>query len=299
MYEDALNVHLDKVLPVLDSTKIRATFHVYGHQTGKYLIEPGGQFEREDLLGKNVTTLYAHPRDRETFLGKFKIDQLCNEDQVLEFFVKDTGIGIPLNRQNAIFNRFEQSDIEDLGAYEGAGLGLAISKSYVEMLGGDIWVESEQGRGASFYFSLPCSISGEETFGMRDDSSIRMAKREREKLKALIVEDDETSEKLLEILLKPCTREILKTKTGTDAVRLCLEYPDIDLILMDIRMNNMDGYEATRRIRDFNKRVVIIAQTSSGMVGDREKAMEAGCNDYISKPVNRKLLRDLIRKHCK
>jgi CheY-like chemotaxis protein len=94
-------------------------------------------------------------------------------------------------------------------------------------------------------------------------------------------------------------KDILKAGTGVEAVEVCRNNPDIDLILMDIRMPDMDGYEATRQIRQFNKDVVIIAQTAHGLMGDREKAIEAGCNDYLSKPVNRDKLLSLIQKYLK
>ena len=97
--------------------------------------------------------------------------------------------------------------------------------------------------------------------------------------------------------LQKISKEVLHAKTGVEAVEACRNNPDIDLVLMDIRMPDMDGYEATRQIRQFNKDVIIIAQTAYGFSGDREKAIEAGCNDYISKPINKTLLYELIKKH--
>jgi CheY-like chemotaxis protein len=117
------------------------------------------------------------------------------------------------------------------------------------------------------------------------------------KLKILIAEDDQTSEMLISIMVNTFGREILRVVTGTDAVESCRNNPDIDLILMDIQMPVMGGYEATRQIRGFNKNVVIIAQTAYGLSGDREKAIDAGCNDYISKPINKIDLLALIQKY--
>ena len=113
----------------------------------------------------------------------------------------------------------------------------------------------------------------------------------------MIAEDDQVSELLLEEELSTVGKEILVAKTGTDAVESCRKNPDIDLVLMDIRMPEISGYEATRKIREFNKKVVIIAQTAYGLSGDREKAIEAGCNDYISKPINIPELLALIQKY--
>ena len=218
------------------------------------------------------------------------------EGENLEFYVKDTGTGIPKERQQSIFERFIQADTEDKMAPEGAGLGLSITKAYLEMLGGKIWVESEEGIGSTFYFTLPYITEPiKETADQQLDASDKIDPAR--KLKILIGEDDETSELLLKEKLATIGKEVLIAKTGADAVESCRNNPDIDLILMDIRMPEMGGYEATRKIREFNKEVVIIAQTAYGLSGDREKAIEAGCNDYISKPIGIAELLALIQKY--
>ena len=216
-------------------------------------------------------------------------------DETLEFYVKDTGIGIPKDRQLAIFERFIQADIGNRRAYQGAGLGLSIAKAYVEMLGGKIWVESEEGIGSTFYFTLPYNVESEENKVV----PVQNEKNQIKDLKILIVEDDETSEKLISITVKKFSKEVIKARTGNEVIKICRTNPDIDLILMDIQMLDLNGYEATRQIRQFNKDVVIIAQTAFGLSGDREKAIEAGCNDYIAKPINKDELLSLIQKYFK
>ncbi len=219
-----------------------------------------------------------------------------NEAVELEFYVKDTGIGVQKDRQQAIFERFIQADIADKMAYQGAGLGLTISKAYVEMLGGKIWIESEKGLGSVFYFTLPYNNEPvAETIDRQHEPS---GKNETvRKLKILIAEDDEVSEMLLDETVIMFGREILKAKTGVEAVEACRSNPDIDLILMDIQMPEMGGYEATQQIREFNKEVIIIAQTAYGQTGDREKSIESGCNDYIAKPINKNELLTLIKEY--
>ncbi len=219
------------------------------------------------------------------------------KDKTLEFYVKDTGIGIPKDRQSAIFERFVQADITDKMARQGAGLGLSISKAYVEMLGGSIWVESEEGIGSTFYFTLPYNaepleknVVGKVVLAQDEGNQIK-------NLKILIAEDDDTSDILITINIDKFGKEILKARNGFEAVEVCRNNPDTDLILMDIQMPVMNGHEATRQIRKFNKDVVIIAQTAFGLSGDREKAIAAGCDDYISKPINRTELLELIQKH--
>jgi len=220
-----------------------------------------------------------------------------SEPVELEFFVKDTGIGIPKERQEAIFERFIQADIEDKSAWQGAGLGLAISKAYVEMLGGKIWLESVEGTGTTFYFTLPYTAelkAESDTTNVVLDEAVEPAVRN---LKILIAEDDEGSEMLISQEVKLFSKEILTARTGFEAVEICRKTPDIDLILMDIRMPVMDGYVATRQIREFNKDVIIFAQTAYALAGDREKAIDAGCNDYISKPIIKEQLWTLIHKY--
>ena len=217
-------------------------------------------------------------------------------DNNLEFYVKDTGIGIAPDKQEVIFERFIQADTPKEWARQGAGLGLSITKAYLEMLGGKIWVESHEGVGSTFYFTLPYNaVAAKETVVQKSIPSDKTDKVG--KLKILITEDDKVSEKLIDLSLKIFAKEILKAKNGVEAIEACQKYPDIDLVMMDSQMPGMGGYEATRQIRNFNKEVVIIAQTAYGLSGDREKAIEAGCNDYIAKPINKAELLLLIQKY--
>lgn len=215
------------------------------------------------------------------------------EDDYLQFFVKDTGIGIPLDRQKAVFDRFVQADIADKQAYQGAGLGLAITKAYVEMLGGNIWLESDGKTGSQFYFTLPLKNKNEEVLA---EETVSDHEFESANLKVLVVEDDYTSELLISIAIKDYCREILTASSGMEAVSMVKENPDIDVVLMDIKMPVMDGYQATLEIRKFNKEMIIIAQTAYALQGDEEKALSVGCNDYISKPIDKQLLLDKISR---
>ena len=224
-----------------------------------------------------------------------------NKGKEFEFYVKDTGIGIPKERQDAIFERFIQADIVDKMARQGAGLGLAISRAYVDMLGGKIWVESEEAKGSTFFFTLPCNLNSKEKINIptaiMDESEAKPIIPLISGLKVLIAEDDETSQMLISIELGKFSKEILKVATGIDAIEICRQHPDIDLVLMDIQMPGMNGYEATRKIREFNKDMIIIAQTAYALTGDKEKAIEAGCNNYISKPIKQTELMELIQTY--
>jgi PAS domain S-box-containing protein len=215
----------------------------------------------------------------------------------LEFYVKDTGVGIPKNLHQTIFERFRQGSNDLNRLYEGSGLGLSIAKSYVDMLGGKIWVESEVGKGSTFYFTIPYRSKGVENTEIKDVDSTELNKVQMKELKILIVEDDEVSYSLLKRTIQKIGKEVLHAITGVEAIEACRSNPDLDLVLMDIRMPIMDGNEATRQIRQFNKDVIIIAQTAYAFAGDSVKAIEAGCNDFITKPINMTSLFELIKKN--
>ncbi len=215
--------------------------------------------------------------------------------EFLEFYVRDTGPGIQDEHKEIIFERFRQENELLSREYEGAGLGLAISRAYVEMLGGKIWVESKIGQGSTFRFTIPyhkCN-NGEELIETITEDKILPDK----KWKVLIVDDDEASRILLSIMFKPLGGEIFLATSGHEAIRTFRHNPGINLILMDIRMKRMNGYDATRQIREFNKEVIIIAQTAFALPDDREKAIQAGCNNYISKPISRSSLVSLINHY--
>jgi hypothetical protein len=217
----------------------------------------------------------------------------------LQFYVKDTGIGIPKDRLEAIFERFIQADIADKMARQGAGLGLSISKAYVEMLKGKIWVESEEGIGSTFYFTLPGFTEPKEKATVKNGIQAVTEGTRVGNLKVLIAEDDEASNHLISIYVRKFGKKIINVQNGRDAVETCRDNPDINLILMDIQMPELNGYEATRQIRQFNTEVTIIALTAFALAGDRQKAIEAGCNDYISKPVKMFELVEIIQKYFK
>jgi PAS domain S-box-containing protein len=278
--------------PEVEAKGMKLSFRNY--LTAKEAIIKTDREKLYAILTNLVKNAIKYSKEGEIEIG-YKRVATQSIASLLQFYVKDTGIGIPKNRQEAIFERFIQADIADKMARQGAGLGLTITKSYIEMLGGKIWVESEEGIGSTFYFTLPYNaqpakeITDQQPESLGNDYDFG-------KLKILIAEDDIISEMLIDSYIKMFGNEVLKAKTGSEAVEIYRDNPDIDLILMDIRMPDMDGYEATRQIRQFNQEVVIIAQTAYGLFGDKEKAIEAGCSDYIAKPINKIELQRLIKK---
>ena len=217
-----------------------------------------------------------------------------HSDNQLVLYCKDTGIGIPKDRQKAIFNRFEQADIADSRAFEGSGLGLAIVKSYVEMLDGKIWVESEVNVGSTFYVSLPClakNLNKEEAL-----TQVKTGVSSIKNLKVLIAEDDDISAMHISLLAKELFKSHKIVGNGIEAVEHLKKDPTFDLVLMDIKMPLMDGYEAVKIIREFNNDIRIIAQTAFAFEEDKNKVIEAGFNCFISKPIQKNILIDKVSK---
>jgi PAS domain S-box-containing protein len=214
-------------------------------------------------------------------------------DRMLEFCVEDTDIGISEDKLEIIFSRFTQADHSNTREFEGSGLGLTIAKEFIEMLNGKLWFKSVEGQGSSFSFTV--LNSNEQLEKIPHPAEVKIANKSKD-LKILIAEDDEGSLIFLSILMKQFGNEIITARSGLEAVEKCREHTDIDLILMDIRLPVMDGYEATRQIRKFNPDVVIVAQTAFVLTEDYHKAIEAGCNEHISKPVLKDKLQQLVTK---
>jgi CheY-like chemotaxis protein len=202
----------------------------------------------------------------------------------IEFYVKDSGIGISEDEQEIIFERFRQSSVPKSEVYEGSGLGLAISKAYLDLLGGKIWVESKKEVGSTFYFSLPFSKVQIDQSEPSSKSNKKTASKLGDK-SILIVEDDVFGMMLLREILDPLVSKLYEAPSGNIALDFINNNP-IDIILMDIKIPDIDGISLTKKIRETNRDVIIIAQTAYAMAGDKDEAITAGCDGYITKPIN-------------
>lgn len=214
------------------------------------------------------------------------------------FYVKDTGTGISADKHNSIFEPFVQANNDMSRRYEGSGLGLSITRAYVEMLKGRIWLESEPGKGSTFFFSVPLEKeAGKDSgtsFGDKQDYSPEINVKN---VTVLIAEDDEPGYLYLKTILSGNGIKTIRAVNGEEVIDILKKNPDILLILMDIKMPVMDGYEAARRIREFNKTIPLIAESALAFPSDMEKAVEAGFNDYITKPIDRQKLVSIIGKY--
>jgi signal transduction histidine kinase/CheY-like chemotaxis protein len=215
------------------------------------------------------------------------------EHSLVKFYVKDTGIGIPEDRKNAIFKRFVQANLNMTRAHEGSGLGLAIVKAYVELLKGEIWLESTEGKGSTFFFSIPFIPA--ENPPLPEEPQALEKKLEDTHLKILVAEDDNISFLFIQQLLNLPGINLIRASDGKEAIEFTRKNPDLSLILMDIKMPHLSGIEATREIRKFNPGVPIIAQSAYTFSGEQEQAFEAGCNNYITKPIDKTRLLEIIR----
>ena len=205
------------------------------------------------------------------------------QQQFIKFFVKDSGIGIPKNMQKLIFEVFRQADESHTRIYGGTGLGLTISQKLTKLMGGDIWVESERDHGSLFYFTIPFTVNSKESIQI---SKIESTNNFDNKI-VLIAEDDETSFSFLDAILTPMGMICIRVNDGEEAVAYCQGNDNIDLVLMDINMPKMNGYIATEQIKKNRPEIPIIAQTAFAIEGDKEKILAAGCDYYISKPIDK------------
>ncbi len=214
------------------------------------------------------------------------------EGEWVRFFVKDTGKGIAAENHEMIFDPFMQEDISVTRGHEGSGLGLSIAKGLVELLGGKIWVQSKKGEGASFFFTLPYkpAIISPEI----ESSSAHKAVAANNLI--LIAEDDDSNYELIKTVIQNAGYSSLHALNGAEAIEFCHNYPEIALVLMDIKMPVMNGMEATTKIKSLRPGLPVIAITAHAQTGDRERVMEAGCDAYLAKPVKSKELNAMIVK---
>jgi PAS domain S-box-containing protein len=228
-----------------------------------------------------------------TASGSIEIGCFKNNNAIT-FYVKDSGIGINPSKKEVIFERFIQEDDSLNRSYDGAGLGLYISKSYIRLLGGKMWAENNSDSGAVFYFTIPIIKPNEIDIAFHAQPS--PISTETQQLKILVAEDDSISLKFISKILEIFGENLLIARNGFEAVNLCKKHNDIDIILMDIQMPVMNGYEAIKKIREFNKDVIIITQSAFVFTDEAEKAIEIGGNGFVSKPIDKKQLIDHINE---
>lgn len=218
-----------------------------------------------------------------------------NKPARIEFCVRDSGIGIPADMHDMVFERFRQVDDSQNRKYGGTGLGLAISKKLVEMAGGSIWLESKKGKGSAFYFTLPYADQYSNIIPKLEPV---ISEKYNWKGKTLLVAEDENSNfELLKALLKQTGINLIWSHNGEEAVDVVKSKTPVDIILMDVRMPRMNGYEATRQIKKLQPKLPIISTTAYAMAEDEAKSKQAGCDKYLSKPIHAETLFPIIEAY--
>ncbi len=235
-----------------------------------------------------------------TDYGFIEFGAVLKNKNTIEFYVEDTGIGIPEDRQDLVFERFIQLDSGTTKKYRGTGLGLTISKKLIELMGGEIRVKSKRAekRGTAFYFTLPYvpgnkPVDDEQDLGNRDlihEGTI------------LLIEDNIVNQVMTKKILEKKGLSVLTANHGLEGIKIIESDPSIDLVLLDIQMPGIDGYETANKIREIEKesgrqRIPIIALSAAAMYGDIKKCLESGCDEHIAKPVNQTQLIKIIKKH--
>jgi CheY-like chemotaxis protein len=213
------------------------------------------------------------------------------------FYVKDTGVGIQAGKLDVIFEFFRQLDDSNTRYYGGVGIGLAISKRIAEAMNARIVVESEVGKGTTFFLHIPVEIAplGLPIHESDDDVTIPDLTGKT----ILIAEDDHISMRLVKKLLEATHANLVEAENGQEAIEKMVEYQNIDLILMDLKMPVLDGYKATTQIKAIWPNLVIIALTAYSIVKEKQIAFAAGCNDIIVKPIDKRILFAKLTRYCK
>lgn len=279
------NIVYSVFLPDAKVKNLKLTFS--GMEPNEDIVLKTDRSKLYTILSKLIKNAIKYTQRGEVRFGcQYDSETIC-------YFVEDTGIGISQNRHQDIFDRFVQVDGSINRDYEGSGLGLSLCKAYVKMMGGTIWVESEEGKGSTFYFRLP--LDSNQSLSNQDEPSENSGFVKKQ-FQILIVEDDPGSFEYLNLILSREGHQVTHTYTGFEAVELCRQKNIFDIILMDVKLPGIDGYETTRRIRDFNQTLPIIAVSAFAFSEDHERALMAGCNDYVTKPVNKDLLLSHLKK---
>lgn len=232
------------------------------------------------------------------FTTEGRVEFNCRlSDEGILFGVEDTGCGIPEQYHKQIFERFRQINPDDTREYGGNGLGLAISKAYVELMGGEINVESAPGIGSKFFFTIPYKrVNRDDSSNTQPKASYGVHENIKEQV-ILLAEDEYSNFLLLEVLLQKYNFRIIHVTNGDDAVKRCIEDEKVDLVLMDIKMPVMNGLDATKLIKKHRPELPVIAITAHALSGDRETALNAGCDDYLAKPFERSELLQTISNY--
>lgn len=286
-------VHLNDLLDEIYYSYKRLIKNTISFSVVKGLSDPESIILTDMIKLKQTINNLLTNSVKFTDSGYIKLGYSIVNDE-LEFYVEDTGIGIEAKFHDKIFEIFSKAETDNSRIYEGVGLGLAICKGNIDLMKGRIWMKSVPGSGSMFFFSIPYeSVIKPEA----RDNNISKKRKELNEMTILVAEDDEPNFQYIRELLKGTGAEILHAANGKEAVEICQKNDKISLILIDIKMPVMNGYEAIKQIRKSHPDLPIVAQTAYALSNEMLKAFNAGSNDYISKPFSREQLLAIIAKY--
>ncbi len=281
-------IKFTQILNILLTNALKFT-HKGFIEFGYTLVETQN-FESRLQQTQNFASL---PQQTQNFASLPQQTQNFASLQQMKFYVKDTGIGIKPEEKNKIFERFRHADNSISQKYGGTGLGLSISKGFMELLGGEIWVESEPDKGSTFYFTIPYNpVNKIEKTDLpnKPGSGVKTI---------LVAEDGEYNYLFIEELLLEMNYKIIHAKDGKETVEICKANAEIDLILMDIKMPIMDGHSAAKEIKEFRPNLPIIAQTAYALENERKLFSGPEFDDYVTKPIDKNELKNKVMKYLK
>lgn len=291
LFSDLKRIY-DEILYKHDKTNIKLTLRI--PEAEKNLIIHTDPKRLKQVLSNLIGNAIKFTEE-----GHIEFGYKLAENKIVYFYVKDTGIGIPKEMQTKIFNRFIQVEESFDKNINGTGLGLAISKNIINLMGGNIWVSSKPAKGSNFYFYLPYLKAIQHTVLKSPVDLIRNENLDLSNYTILVAEDEEANFFFLKESLKKTGINIIRATNGLEAINLAENTNNIDLILMDIKMPEVNGIEASRYISHIKPNLPIVAQTAFAMDNDKKTCLDAGCFDYISKPIKRDKLIDIIIKALK
>jgi PAS domain S-box-containing protein len=279
--------------------ELAISFEGYKKSLGKQHIELVSHFSDEEILFRTdsfrlrqiLNNLVSNAL-KFTDTGFVKISCEVKNERFIEFSVQDTGIGLTREDLNHIFSRFKRTNYSEEKNISGTGLGLSISKNLVELLGGQMWVSSIPGEGTRFWFQLPYTQIPRSSEKALDTHAVMATAKSANwsGMTVLIAEDDDNSYSLLKEVLQKTQARVIHALNGKEVIEAVKFTHEIDLVLMDLQMPFVSGYDAAKEIKKLRPELPIIAQTAYAMEGDREKAILSGCDDYITKPIDPKNL---------
>ncbi len=290
---------INDVIEVIKAERIKTGKEILDLNIGEYPLNEEFEIYTDINKLKQILLNLLKNALKFTHYGSitFELEKVSVEQKsFIKFMIKDTGIGIPKDKFKLIFDIFRQADDTHTRKYGGAGIGLSVTQKLTTLLGGKVDVESELNKGTIFSVFIPI-VQDKQPISLKPDSE-KILEFLYPKKTILIAEDDDSSMTLMEFHMKKLGVALIHAKNGQEAVDyISKNGKAVDLVLMDINMPIMNGYKAARLIKKLNPSMPIIAQTAYAIAGDRERAIESGCVDYIAKPINGKQLINLIKKY--